>query len=340
MQFLALRELVARKRASCNLIGHGIGELLDFLRNRLHALFLMSLNLGDFSLQVAMTRRAVISQQVFVFERARPLMVHIHRAIFRGCLTHMAIGAGIAKVGHIRTATAVVRLKLGVLHLNHRRVGARIFPIGEAHAVVVRKNRIRRHLLATRVGIRGHLGLAIEVVLIVALSAHLSVLRNAVSVSSERIEEKLARNGVGFRIVLMAVVAADRLVELADHVVELLGVHAVAFRIHQSGELGRFACNAVCELLFLLRARRFFHALKRIQVAGRLVVAQRERVSLVHGVERRIRFQIVLLARIGRVRRIVHVTRVLVRIDVFPRFGGHHAELVGLGRGMLGSGVW
>ena len=138
----------------------------------------------------------------------------------------------------------------------------------------------------------------------------------------------------------MAVVAADRLVELANHVVELLGVHAVAFRIHQSGELGRFACNAVCKLLFLLRARRFFYALKRIQVTGRLVVAQRERVSLVHGVERRIRFQVVLLARIRRVRRIVHVARVLVRIDIFPRFGGHHAELVGLGRGMLGGSVW
>ena len=36
MQFLALRKLVARKRASCNLIGHGVGELLDFLRNRLY----------------------------------------------------------------------------------------------------------------------------------------------------------------------------------------------------------------------------------------------------------------------------------------------------------------
>ena len=115
-----------------------------------------------------------------------------------------------------------------MLHLNHRRVGSRIFPIGETHAVVVRENRIGRHLLATRVGIRGHLGLAIEVVLIVALPAHLSVLRNAVGVSPERIEEELARNGVGFRIVLMAVVAADRLVELADHVVELLGIHAVA----------------------------------------------------------------------------------------------------------------
>ena len=54
MQFLALRELVACKHASCNLISHGVGELLDFLRNRLYALFLMSLDLSDLGLQIAM----------------------------------------------------------------------------------------------------------------------------------------------------------------------------------------------------------------------------------------------------------------------------------------------
>ena len=62
----------------------------------------------------------------------------------------------------------------------------------------------------------------------------------------------------------MAVVAANGLVELANHVVELFGVHAIALGVHQRGELGRFARDAVRELLFFLRARRVFYAVKRI----------------------------------------------------------------------------
>ena len=133
----------------------------------------------------------------------------------------------------------------------------------------------------------------------------------------------------------MAVVAADRLGELADQVVELLLVHSFSLIVHHGGELRGLAGDAAGELLFLRGARSFLHALQRVQMAGRLVIAERERVTLVHGVQSRVQLQIIVLVAAilkRRVGLVLHVRSVLVRIRVLPRLGGDDAVLIGLRR--------
>lgn len=79
---------------------------------------------------------------------------------------------------------------------------------------------------------------------------------------------------------------------------------------------------------FLMVRGGFLHALQRVHVAGSLVVAQCERVALVHGVQSRIQLQVVMLAGIRRVRLVLHVRLVLVGIDILPGLGNNNSELV------------
>ena len=218
-----------------------------------------------------------------------------------------------------------------MLHLDHGRERVGVQPILEAHLIVERQYGLRGHSLKPRVRVRRDLGLRIEVVLVVALTAHLCLHGNFLLVvrgATERLHEVLVRQRERRGVVLVAVVAADGLGELPHRVVELLRIHAVTLAVHHSSELRGLACDTVGQLFLLRRARRFGHAFQRVHMARSLVVAERERVAFVHGVQRRIKLKVVVLARIGRVGLVLLVRSVLVRIDVLPCIRRDHTELV------------
>ena len=85
----------------------------------------------------------------------------------------MAIGAAVALLGHGRLLGAVDGLELGMLGLEHGRAGLGVLPILGAHLVVVGQDGLGVHGRQPLVGIARGLGVRIEVVLVVALTAHL-----------------------------------------------------------------------------------------------------------------------------------------------------------------------
>ena len=324
-----------------DLVGVALGDLLDhlldLLADRRHALLFLGLDVLDLRREIVVALAAVAFNELLVLKRARPVVRGV-LAILALDGAHVAVGAAVALLGHGSHVAAVHRLELGVLHLDHRSERVGMLPILVAALVVVRQDGVGRHLVGALVRVGGDLRVGIEVVLVVALAAHLGLhgnLARLAVVAPERLDEVLPGHAQRLGLVLVAVVAADRLGELADHVVELLGVHPVALAIDLRGELGRLAGDAVRQLLFLRGARRLLHALERVDVAGRLVVAQRERVALVHRVQGRVQLQVVVFAGVGRIRLVLHVGAVLVGVDVLPRLGGDHAVLVRLGRPLL-----
>ena len=140
---------------------------------------------------------------------------------------HVAIGAGVALLGHGGLRAAVDSLELGMLGLQHGGAGLGVLPILEAHLVVVGENGLGGHALEPRVGIRGGLGLGSEVILVVALAAHLGIGGDLIHIGTHGIHEELLGDRGLRRVVLMAVVAADGLGHLHEHLGEGLLVKYV-----------------------------------------------------------------------------------------------------------------
>ena len=247
---------------------------------------------------------------------------------------HVAVGAGVALLGHGGLRAAVDSLELGVLGLQHGGAGLGVLPILEAHLVVVGENGLGGHALEPRVGIRGGLGLGGEVVLVVALAAHLGIGGDLIHIGTHGIHEELLGDRGLRRVVLMAVVAADGLGHLHEHLGEGLLVGRIALGVHHGGVLGRLAGDAVGQRV-LVHAGRLGHGLQAVGMPRRLVVALGEAVAGVHGHQLRVLGQVVLLA-LGAVGLVGHIGLVLVGVDVLPRFRHHDAEGIGLG-GLGGS---
>ena len=190
----------------------------------------------------------------------------------------------------MHAARAHVGLKLGMLHLDLRYARARIGVIRKADPVVELEDGIRGHRGLAVVGQRHGLGLRIEVVFHMALRAggglgveRLEVCAHRVGQVGMRHDELAARVG-------MAVVAADALVDLGEHVLKGNGIRADALIVHLRREVRRLAGEAVRELV---RTAGAGHVLDRVVVAARAVVILVEGHALVDGSDHRVFLDVV-----------------------------------------------
>ena len=223
-----------------------------------------------------------------------------------------------------------------MLHLDLAHAGARVGVVREVHRLVELVDAVRAHGAQAVVGQRGRLRLRIEVVFDVALRAGGGALVHLVKVRAHRIGEIGVRHDDVAGLVGMAVVAADALVHLRQHVLKGHGVGADALVVHRGGEVRRLAGEAVGQLV---RAARAGHVLDGVVVAACAVVIGVERHALVHGSDHRILLHMVddravlLILQVGCVHVRIRFGPVAGRHDAHARARGHNARRLGGGGG-------
>ena len=251
-------------------------------------------------------------------ERARPGVAHIAFAGIVDGLLHVAVCAGEDR--RVHAARAHVGFKLGVLHLDLRHAGARIGVVRKAHLVVVGEDGVGVHGGLAAVGQRHGLGLGVKVVFHMALRAGggLCVQRREIlahGVGKIGVGDDELAAGIG-----VAVVAADALVDLGEHVLKGNGIRAHALVVHLGGEIGRFAGEAVGQLV---RTACAGHILHRVVMAARTVVVLVEGHSLVHGGDHRVFLHMIHR---GVVLRVLEVGGIHIGIGLRPAFRADHRD--------------
>ena len=210
------------------------------------------LDSGHFLSQILMAFGAGTAQQCLIVQRAEPGMADVSGAVGSGCFTHVAICAG--EGIFMDAAFAHVGFKLGVLHLDLADTAAGVGIVGKGrsvdlHVIVILQDCIGGHGSQAGVGQNCCLGRGMEVVLHVALGAGQGCCLHILQLLIQGICQISMGHNQFVALVGMAVVAADRFIDLREHIFELDGIGSVAQLIDLGCKVGSLAAEAVCQAM-------------------------------------------------------------------------------------------
>ena len=179
-----------------------------------------------------------------------------------------------------------------MLRLQKIRPGALLRPVGEAHLVIVCKNRLRRHFRDAVIGHHGFLIRRREIILDMALPAGERRRIDLLRAVSQRLVHIRVRDhdlpGIS-RVVPVAIIAADVFLHQRHRLVEGNGISPDAHVVNELGEVRRLAGQAV---RVRVRALCPGDILERIFVPPGAAVILRKAIALVNIDEVRILLQI------------------------------------------------
>ena len=308
---LVFRQAVGKRRIHVeNEVAVGIGngdlvlevedELLSAQTQLMGATIDIFLDGRDLAGQVGVARVAG-GKKLGLVERALDVVVGVLNARFLvGDRAHVAVGAGIAHLGHGAGVGTIVELELGMAHGKHLRARGGIGPVGEAVLVIERKRVFGVHAGKTAIvgadrlaGLERSVGALLHRgghgVIAMALAAGCVGHRGLVEIVAHGANPVLAKHRVGGGVlVLVAVCARDVLSECVLILGDRLGPIA-AFALVVGGvemhlrSLAGVARNLALGLGKIAKTAVVCDNPHRISVAARLGVVLRVAVALTEG---------------------------------------------------------
>ena len=183
-------------------------------------------------------------QQNFVLQRAHQVMIVILHAVLHCDCRHMAVGA--AEHGGMFAVSPGFQFRM--LRLEHLCSGSRLFPVEEAHCVIIGQDRLRRHF---RLAVVRHHGFAVfrrEIVFNMALSAGQRRRLDFTDVRTQRLIHILVGDNHLAAVAVirsMTGITGDRLCHLSHDLVKSNGIDADAQFLNHLVHIRRLAGQAV-----------------------------------------------------------------------------------------------